>query len=391
MTNAHWMLAGSLGLVLYAYAGYPLLLWLRNLKRPRLRPPAPPSLWPTVSITIPVYNEEATIRATLERLLALDYPAERRQILVVSDASTDRTDQIVREFAARGVELLRVPVRGGKTAAENAARPYLRGEIVVNTDASILIDPKALRTLIVQFGDPAVGVASGRDISVAHMGESVNVGESRYVAYEMGVRTLETRGCGIVGASGCLYAIRCQLHMTPVPEALSRDFAAALVARERGYRAVSVADARCFVPRAASLRQEYRRKVRTMARGLQTLFYKRRLLNPFRYGEFAWMLFSHKLCRWLVPWALVGAAGALVALASDAAWPRWALAVGGVGSLLGILGWLWPEGRRLPRLLTLSTYVLATNVAALHAWISVGRGELSPIWEPTRREPASLP
>src|SRR2546426_6071530 len=109
MKTAAWMLAGSLGLVLYAYAGYPLVLWFKSLKRPRLPPPALPSPWPTVSITIPVYNEEATIGGTLTRLLALDYPPERRQILVVSDASRDRTDEIVQEFAARGVQLLRLP------------------------------------------------------------------------------------------------------------------------------------------------------------------------------------------------------------------------------------------------------------------------------------------
>jgi cellulose synthase/poly-beta-1,6-N-acetylglucosamine synthase-like glycosyltransferase len=344
-----------------------------------------------VTITIPVYNEGAILGDTLERALALDYPQERRQILVVSDASTDRTDEIVRGFATRGVQLLRLSVRAGKTAAENAARQHLHGEIIVNTDASIRIHPQALKALITQFADPSVGVASGRDISVAHWGESANLGESQYVGYEMGIRALETRISGIVGASGCLYAIRSELHATPLPAVVSRDFAAALVARERGYRAISVADARCYVPRAASLRREYRRKVRTMVRGLRTLFHKRPLLNPFRYGAFAWMLISHKLCRWLVPWALVSATGALVALAPGAVWPRWLLAVGGFGSLLGVFGWLWPEGREPPRLLSLPGFVLVTTVAALHAWINLCRGELNPIWEPTRRQPAPSP
>jgi glycosyltransferase involved in cell wall biosynthesis len=377
--------------VLYAYLGYPLLLWLVS-RGHKVRPiPVPPTAWPTVSITIPVYNEEAIIGGTLERALAVDYPPERRQILVVSDASTDRTDEIVRRFATRGVQLLRLPVRAGKTAAENAARQHLRGEIIVNTDASIVIDRQALKALVAHFDDPSVGVASGRDISVAHQGESVNVGEWHYVGYEMGVRALETRISGIVGASGCLYAIRSQLHMTPLPEVVSRDFAAALVAREHGYRAVSVADARCYVSRALSLRREYRRKVRTMVRGLMTLLHKRRLLNPFRYGAFAWMLFSHKLCRWVVPWALVGATGALVALAPGAVWPRGALVVGGFGSLAGVVGWLWPEGRRPPRLVSLPAFFLVTNLAALHAWINLCRGQLNPIWEPTRRQPAASP
>src|SRR5437879_13251472 len=138
----------------------------------------------------------------------------------------------------------------------------------------------------------------------------------------MGVRDLETGlrgggggGGGIVGASGCLYAIRAGLHREFVPENLSRDFAAALIARRHGLRAVSVPEAVCFVPRGASLRQEYRRKVRTMARGLRTLWALRALLNPLRYGLFAWMLWSHKLCRWLVPWAALVALGAVGPLA----------------------------------------------------------------------------
>src|SRR5207245_7635393 len=132
-----------------------------------------------------------------------------------------------------------------------------------------------------------------------------------YVGYELWVRDLETSLSGIVGASGCLYAIRRQLQMHTMPDGLSRDFGSALVAREHGYRAVSVPAAVCYVPRSNSLRREYRRKVRTMARGLRTLWHKRSLLSPRRHGVFAWMLWSHKVCRWLTPWMGLIAAAAL--------------------------------------------------------------------------------
>src|SRR5260370_35671777 len=203
---------------------------------------------------------------TLDGIVALGYPAERSQILVVSDASSDRTDEIVSRFADRGVELLRLPQREGKTAAENAARPHLTGEIIVSTDASVRIHPAAVTHLVAAFGDQSVGLASGRDVSVANLDTPANAGEQAYVGYEMWVRDLETTEHGIVGASGCLYAIRPGLHMGHVPDALSRDFAAALTTRQHGLRAVSVPDAICFVPRSASLRQEYRRKVRTITR-----------------------------------------------------------------------------------------------------------------------------
>ncbi len=387
MSLVAWILiAAPLLLAAYAYAGYPLLLAV--LARARGRPPAAvePGEWPMVSISLPAYNEEAQIRGAVESLLALDYPAHRKQVIVVSDASTDRTDDIVMEFAGRGVELLRMPCRGGKTAGENAAAARLTGEIVINTDASIRIHPDALRPLVARFSDPTVGVASGRDVSVARTGEDKNAGEAGYVGYEMKVRALETAVGGIIGASGCFYAIRSHLHRSPLPEHLSRDFASALVAREHGFRAVSVDEAVCFVPRTTSLHREYRRKVRTMARGMQTLHHKRHLLNPLRHGAFAWMLLSHKVARWLVPWTvLTGALGVLL-LAVDHPVARVVFALGMVVGGLAAAGWMWPESRPIPRVLAIPAFAVAGNLAAVHASLrSLARND-DPTWEPTRRD-----
>lgn len=393
MRTLSWIaLAGAAALGLYAYVGYLLILRMWSLFRrrplPLPRPPCELAEWPAITITIPVHNEEAFIGATLERILALDYPAGRRQILVISDASSDGTDEIVARFADRGVELLRLPQRRGKTAAENAARPYLRGEIVVNTDAFVRIDPAAVKPLIASFADPEVGLASGRDVSVASLTRDANLGESAYVGYEMRVRGLETRVFGIVGASGCLYAVRAPLQMEWLPEALSRDFAAPLIAREHGYRAVSVPEAICCVPRGDSLRREYRRKVRTLTRGIATLLHKRRLLNPFRYGVFAWMLCSHKACRWLLPWALLWACLGLGNLAVGERWPRWVLLGFAVAGILAAVAWFWPRRRPVPRWLAIPGYVVAGNLACLHAWARVLAGRLTPVWEPTRRSEA---
>jgi cellulose synthase/poly-beta-1,6-N-acetylglucosamine synthase-like glycosyltransferase len=380
------LVAAPLVLLLYAYLAYPLILAALARVRPSPEPPPPTAEWPAISIAVAAYNEEAQIRELLESLLALDYPADRRQILVVSDASTDGTDAIVSTFEGRGVELLRLESRAGKTGAENAARSRLGGEIVVNTDASIRIHPDAIKRLVVWFGDPGVGVASGNDVSVDRGGATGGrEGEASYVDYEMRVRALETRVGGIVGASGSLYAIRASIHDYALPARYSRDFAAALVAREQGFRAVSVPEALCTVPRAGSLRQEYRRKVRTMVRGMDTLIFKRHLMNPFRHGAFAWMLFSHKLCRWLVPVAGAGAVLGLALLSVSHVWARWLLVAGVIVAALAALGWYGSGRRRLPPALSLLSYGVAGNVAALAAWLRVLRGAGSPIWEPTRR------
>ena len=383
-----WGVAGVLAPIAmfgYAYAGYPLLLRLIAARRPMPSEPPEPAEWPLVTITLPCHNEGRRLRTAIEGILRADYPAERRQVLVISDASTDGTDDIAREYADRGVELIRLPERRGKTAGENAGVAAARGEIVVNIDASVGIRPDALKALVRAFGDPTVGVASSRDVSVGEVTAEGNQGESGYVGYEMRVRALETRIFSIVGASGSFFAMRRSIHEPDFPEELSRDFASALMAVEHGYRAVSVDDAVCLVPRTRSLRAEFRRKARTMARGLETLWYKRHLMNPLRHGVFAWMLISHKLCRWLVyltlPLAVLGA------LALAAAWPpAWLLVgLGAAGVVLGLVGMRWPADRRAPPLIALPGFALASNVAGVLAWLRFFRGESSPVWEPTRR------
>lgn len=371
----------------YAYVGYPAALTL--LARRGWRSGLTlVTEWPTVSIVIPVYNEEAVLHDTLEQALALDYPRDRLQILVVSDASTDHTDEIARSFAHRGVELLRVPERRGKTAAENAAGAVVRGEVVVNIDATVHVPRNSLRALVSPFMNREVGVASARNIPAD--GSTSSKGEESYMDYEMRVRSLETRVGSIVGASGCFFASRRELYRLPFPEQLSRDFGSALVARDRGYRAVEVDDAVCYVPCTRSLRAERRRKLRTMTRGLGTLWYMRRLLDPRRYGLFSWMLFSHKLARWLVtlsiPFAIIGLAAlassetGLVGLAARAT-----LIAAALGAGVGWAGISLSDHGRLPRLLAVPAFTVGAITAGTQAWARWLLGEKVPLWEPTRR------
>ncbi|MEP7086687.1 MAG: glycosyltransferase [Gemmatimonadota bacterium] len=382
------LVALPIAIFAWAYAGYPALLWLASRFRSAGEVPNDPATWPSISITVPAYNEAARIRSTIESLLAIDYPADRRQILIVSDASTDDTDRIVAEYADRGVELHRVVQRGGKTAAENSAAASLRGEIIVNTDASIRIEPHSVKALVRMFADPTIGVASGRDVSVGSESEG-NRGEQGYVGYEMWVRDLETRLGGIVGASGCCYAARAQIQRTVLRDDLARDFASALIARRLGLRAVSVNEATAVVPRTPSLRAETKRKARTMAQGLETLRYGASLMNPFRHGAFAFALMSHKLARWLVylsiPFAIVGIVW--LALSSRVALALAFAIIAGVSA--GFAAMRWPEGRRVPLLLAVAGFALASILGGLSAWMLAMRSKRLPMWEPTRR--AAIP
>ncbi|HEX4468435.1 MAG TPA: hypothetical protein VH080_02825, partial [Gemmatimonadaceae bacterium] len=197
---------------------------------------------------------------------------------------------------------------------------------------------------------------------------------------------LETRVGSIVGASGCFYGIRARIYDSSFPEELSRDFASALMARANGLRAVSVDDAMCFVPRAGALRAEFRRKIRTMARGLETLWHWRRMMNPFRYGAFALMLISHKLCRWLV-YLFLPLASAGVAMLASGSRIGMLLAATTLGGLIaGTLAWYRAQrAEEVSRVVAVAGFALASVIAGVLAWVKVLRRQRSPIWEPTRR------
>ena len=384
-TIALALIAAPTAVLSYAYVGYPLALVALGRRR-KVDAQGAVAEFPEVTITVPVYNEEANLSEVLDALLAQDYPENKRHILVISDASSDRTDDIARSYAARGVTLLRIPQRRGKTAAENAADNAVRGDIIVNTDATVRLTPSSLRKLVSAFADPTVGVASGRDVSVGALATDANRGEGGYVGYEMWVRQLETRFFSIVGASGCFYATRRHLYDGAFPEGLSRDFASALIARRQGYRAVSVEDAICLVPRTTSLRSEFRRKVRTMARGLQTLWYMGDLMNPLRYGRFAFSLVSHKLCRWLVSLLLPLSVVGFAILGRTWILARLTLAVLVVAGVAAVIGVRWSERIRLPTLVALPAFGVASFAAGFLAWMRAFSGRASAVWEPTRRQ-----
>jgi cellulose synthase/poly-beta-1,6-N-acetylglucosamine synthase-like glycosyltransferase len=381
------------GMLAYAYIGYPLLLRLASRRRGGPRIVADPPRWPRVTIVISAYNAERTIARTLDPLLRIDYPKELVQILVASDGSTDGTDALVRDYADRGVELVRVP-RGGKTAAENALAAHVRGEIVVCTDASVIVHPKAIKQLARRIMSNArLGVVSGRSIvvdpetlaTVDPTDARAAGGEGGYSDFEHAVRSLETKFGAIVGATGGLYAQRAELFAIPLPAHVTRDLACTLVAVEQGYGSAQENDATCVVGSASSLRGEYRRKVRTMINGLDTVWCFRRLLRPRVSGWYAPRLWSHKLAR-VFAYLLTPLAGlGLVVLSANFWIARIALAGGIVAALLALVAVALPPTRRAPSIVSMCGYAVTGAIAALEAWWSFFRGKHAAVWEPTNR------
>lgn len=364
------LVALSGALIGAAFLGYPVALRLLAGLRGSPLPAGPRAGWPFVSVLLVVRNAETAVRHALHNLVSQAYPADRRQILVVSDASSDFTDAVVRTFAHRGVQLLRMMRPMGAAAAERKAWPYLFGDIIVVVDVAAQPRPWTLAALVAPFTDPTVGLAFGREVAAAEgAGVLAHRKESPYRRYESWLRDLETRVFGTVSARGSLYAVRDEVYFDDVPGGRSRDFGLALLARERGYRAVAVPEAECVVTRAPSLHGDYARKVRALARDVATLLAKPYLLDPFRYGVFAWMLLGHKLSRWLVPWAALAGLVGLVLLAPSEPWARLVLAGLGAAGVFAWAGWRF-EGRvRLTRVLALPGRLAAATVAIAHASI----------------------
>lgn len=390
-----WILISApVVLGLYAFVVYPAITWLwARARGPFVLPPAPQrdEDWPELTVLIVAYNEARRLKKTLDHAIAADYPAHKLNVLVVSDCSDDGTDDLVHNYGDPRVRLFRMPQRSGKPAGENAAGPHLRGDIVVSIDASILIPPASLKPLVQALLDPAVGLASGRDISIGDESREGNKAESNYVGMEMTLRSWETQVHSIVGASGCFYANRRHLQMEQLPPELARDFAAASIARKHGYRAVSVDAATCLVPRTPTLKAELRRKSRTMGRGLATLLYLRGMMNPFRFGSYAFMMASHKLVRWMLFPAFLGwLIGPLFLLKSV---PQALVLTAGmlVGLVLARLVITWPDNRRLPKLIAFPGYIFISIVAGWRAWLHLLRNEKAAVWEPTQRPVSETP
>lgn len=370
--------------VVYAYFLYPLLL--AALARLAARPAAPAAGWApgAVSMIVPVHNEARVLPAKLDNLAALDFPPDRLQVIFVSDGSTDDTLELLRGAVSRlpfRLSVVEVPERAGKAHALNTGLEAADGQLIVFTDASILLEPDAVSALLRPFADPDVGCVSGED----HI--AGGAGEGLYGRYELFLRNQESAVASIVGASGSFYAQRRTL-VRPFQPGLAPDFLSVLNTVEQGYRALTEPAARGYMTAVARPDQEFQRKVRTLLRGIATLFAKPVLLNPLRYGRFAWLLLSHKLIRWLVPFMLVAALlanlglydeglyGVLLAL-QIGFYGLAALAYHGIGDLQDN-----PLGR-------IALFFVMVNMAILVAWIRYLKGERQELWTPSERSTQS--
>lgn len=381
------MFWSALGVIFYAYLGYPLLLALLTLFV--RRPVEKAGIEPAVTLLITAYNEARDIEAKLENSLALDYPRECLDILVASDGSTDDTDRLVRAFMEKHPELSlrlhRVEGRVGKTATQNSAVRVARGEIIVFSDAAAMYEPGAIRALVANYADPKVGAVSGIYTYGHRASEAVGGATAVFWTLENFIKSCQTKIHTITGCCGCIYSLRRVLYV-PLPAGIISDLVEPLMILRRGYRIVFETGARAVEMTAGRSRDEFLMRIRVIVRGMKGMLFVRQLYNPCQWPYIAWQLFSHKVVRWLVPIFALMLFISSYTLGLHS--PGYELCFWLQLGLYGAAGWgLVFEyfGVRVG-ILYLPLYFCIVNAASLLGMIMVASGKEIVIWQTKREE-----
>ncbi len=373
-----WCLLGSVLAAMYPIVGYPLIMAVIAGLRPRAVRRA--DFTPTVSVVIPAYNEAKCIAGTIENKLAQDYPPEKREILVVSDASDDGTDEIVSRYRDRGVKLLRREKREGKAAALNEAVSRAAGELIVFSDANSVFDTDAVRRLAESFADPGVGYVTGV-LDYQHRGGTSGRGSSTYMRYENWLRRIESRAGSIIGVNGGIGAMRRTLYR-PVPSNQMTDFVLPLKVIAAGYRVIFDERVHSCEDANHGMKSEFRMRVRVGLRALHALAYVRQDPNALRSPLAVFCVISHKLFRYLSFVFLGLALAANVVLAGRSEPFRILLECQIVFYALAFAGLTRGLPKLLQKLTALPTWFVMTNVAFGVAALRFLRGESLATWKP---------
>jgi len=377
----------SIFMLLYVYAGYPLLAKLAgNMTDRALRGQAAdePAHEPTVTVLIAAFNEAAHIADTVRNKLEQDYPLDKLNVIVISDESEDGTDDLVTGLGDDRVTLIRQVPRAGKTSALNLALPRATGEVIVFSDANSLYGPDTIRNLVAPLSDPEIGYVTGRMVYQAADGSLTGEGCSAYMAYENKLREWETRLGSVVGVDGGVDAMRREIYTPMNPDQLP-DFVQPLAVREQGYRVVYQPRALLYEDALAAAADEYRMRVRVSLRAFHALKDKAALLNPSLFGVFAWQLWSHKVLRYLAFVFMLAAFASNWALSSQTNTIAWTIPFVAQIAFYGIAQYghlLSRRGLESSRLVSLSYFLCVVNLASAQAFWQFLRGRKQVIWNP---------
>lgn len=362
-------------MVLYVYVGYPLTLAL--LARLRPRPVERADIIPSVSLIVAAHNEEKVIGRKIENSLALDYP--NFEIIVASDCSTDRTEEIVASYGDKGVKLYRQKERRGKTAACNGAARMAKGDVLVFTDATAMLREDCLRAMVRNFKDPEVGCVCPRLVYENADENPVTENEGLYWRYETWLRSKESELGSLAFVSGACFAVRREVHRPVEPE-YDYDCICPLDAISQGYRVAYEPEAVFYETLVSTAEDDLKTRVRMIVKDFAGTLSRAHLLNPFRNLPVAWTIISHKLLRWLVPFFLVAMLGSNFFLLNSPIFKLFLF------FQLAFYAWaLVPVRLRAKNgPFHVAFHFCLMNLAAFIGVIKAATGHKVPVWQPVR-------
>ena len=388
-----WLFGILLFAVFYTYLGYPAFLWIVVRVKRITKKPLPllelPSELPDVCLFVTACNEREQVGAKVANSLQLAYPKEKLQLLWVTDGSTDGTPDLVRKFPEVRVEHL--PERRGKAFSMNRGMQFVKAPIVIFSDANTMLSPQTVIEIVRQFQQPDVGCIAGekRVLNRPQDGLAAN-GESFYWRFESQVKRWDAELSSAIGAAGELFAIRRELFLPVEPDTILDDFVISMRLVEKGFRISYLPEAYATETASLNLHEEYKRKVRIAAGGVQALVRLLGLLNPFRFGWLSWQFFSHKVLRWtLTPIAFFAILPCNIILISYPLRFRLFYIVFLAGQILFYLlagiGWRLQEKLAPYKIFYIPAFAVMANFAAINGMTRFFRGRQNAAWERSRR------
>lgn len=375
----------SIFLTAYAYGGYLILIVILSVfgkKEPRKGENEV-----SVSLIISAYNEEKDIEKKLRNTLELDYPKDKMEIIVASDASTDGTDEIVRRYAGKSKEipiiLHRVEGRLGKTAAQNSAVRICRGDIIIFSDAASMYDRGAIRAIVKNYADPEVGAVSGMYKYINRKGASVGFATILFWNLENFIKSRQTMIKTITGCCGCIYSVRKELY-TELPPNIISDLVEPLTILKKGYRIAFEPKALAYEETTEKPKQEFNMRIRVIIRGMNGILFMKGLLNPLKYPFIAFQLFSHKVMRWMVPIFCIAAFLSNIFLAFESSFYLILLLGQTLFYLMALIGFYLEKINKKLMIFYLPMYFLIVNTASLVSIFKVLKGENVTVWQTER-------
>lgn len=378
----------SFFILFYNYIGYGILLYLL-IKIKRLikgTPPPAPVYEPGVTLLVAAYNEETHIREKIQNTLSLDYPADKCHFIFITDGSTDRTMDIIREEPR--IQLLHIPDRKGKTAAINRAMPFVTTPIVIFCDANTMLNKEAISNIVKHYADENTGGVAGEKKVLGKENGGAASTEGIYWKYESYLKKLDAELYSVVGAAGELFSIRTALFQPVEERVVLDDFIISLRINMKGYRIAYAPDAYAMEDPSFSIREEHKRKIRISAGGFQSIVMLKGLLNFFKYPVLSFQYISHRVLRWtLSPLSLpiLLITNILLTFYTNDVFYKLILAAQLLFYALGLAGYVQALNQKKSKLSYIPFYFLFMNVAVFQGFARYLRNKQSAAWEKSKR------